>query len=162
MQQGSRASTSRPNSPQLSLISQRPQPTPSDDSTEQAPHVQLTVWDDEEEEDVDEEDDRDLHPVRTFNDPTMWPMARTEEVYMQLNALFARWEPTVPSTVKTTVVRFVDNLQLVLHYLRSNVQFNSFDEVASSLKQLHKFKLEFVQWLLKFRGPDIGVDTSIN
>ncbi|ESK81535.1 hypothetical protein Moror_15656 [Moniliophthora roreri MCA 2997] len=87
----------------------------SDDSTERIPHVQLTVWDDKEEEDVEEEDGRDLHPVRTSNNPMTWPMARTEEVYAQLNALFARWEPTAPSTVETTVVRFADNLRLGIY-----------------------------------------------
>uniref|UniRef100_A0A0W0FSK0 Uncharacterized protein n=1 Tax=Moniliophthora roreri TaxID=221103 RepID=A0A0W0FSK0_MONRR len=52
----------------------------------------------------------DLLPIRTSNNPTMRPMAQTEEVYVRLNALFARWEPTVPSTVETTIVRYVDNL----------------------------------------------------
>ncbi|ESK81471.1 hypothetical protein Moror_15795 [Moniliophthora roreri MCA 2997] len=114
MQQESRASTLNPDSHQLSPTLQRPQPTPSDNSTERVPHIQMTVWDNEK-ENMDEEDNRDLHPERIFNNPTMWPMAWTEEVYAQLNALFARWEPTVPSTVKTTVVRFADNLWLGIY-----------------------------------------------
>ncbi|ESK82612.1 hypothetical protein Moror_11239 [Moniliophthora roreri MCA 2997] len=110
MQPESRASTSNPDSLQPSATSQRPLPTPSDDSMERIPCVQLTVWDEEE-----EKDDRDLHPVRTSNNPMTRPMAWTEEVYARLNALFARWEPTAPSTVETTVVRFADNLRLGIY-----------------------------------------------
>uniref|UniRef100_A0A0W0FNL2 Uncharacterized protein n=1 Tax=Moniliophthora roreri TaxID=221103 RepID=A0A0W0FNL2_MONRR len=75
----------------------------------------LNLWDEEEEEDDNEGDDRDLHPIRISNNPTTWPMAQTEEVYAQLNALFARWEPTALSTVETTIVRFGDNLRLGIY-----------------------------------------------
>ncbi|ESK83064.1 hypothetical protein Moror_16942 [Moniliophthora roreri MCA 2997] len=119
----SRASTSNLDSSQPSPILQRPLPTLSDDSTERIPHIQLTVWDEEE-----EKDDRDLHPVRIFNNPTTWPMARMEEVYTGLNALFARWEPTVPSTVETTVVRFANNLRLGI-YLETATNDNSLVEL---------------------------------
>uniref|UniRef100_A0A0W0FR63 Uncharacterized protein n=1 Tax=Moniliophthora roreri TaxID=221103 RepID=A0A0W0FR63_MONRR len=126
----SRASISNPNSPQLLPTSQRPQPELSGDSIEPCPvRIQLTVWDNEEEEDEDEEEDnRDLLPVRISNNPMMQPMARTEEVYAQLNVLFARWEPTAPSTVKTTVVRYVDNLRLGI-YLETAMNNNGLTEL---------------------------------
>ncbi|ESK87122.1 hypothetical protein Moror_11881 [Moniliophthora roreri MCA 2997] len=115
MQLESRVLTSNPDSPQPSATLQRPPPILSDDSTERIPRIQLTVWDEEEEEDDNEGDDRDLHLIRISNNPTTWPMAQTEEVYAQLNALFARWEPTALSTVETTIVRFADNLRLGIY-----------------------------------------------
>uniref|UniRef100_A0A0W0F4I7 Uncharacterized protein n=1 Tax=Moniliophthora roreri TaxID=221103 RepID=A0A0W0F4I7_MONRR len=75
----------------------------------QTPVVRIqSVWDDEDED----QEDRDLQIENRSTPLMLSTMEWVNKVYSVLNALFAEWETTVPSTVETTIVQFAELLRL--------------------------------------------------
>uniref|UniRef100_A0A0W0FJL3 Uncharacterized protein n=1 Tax=Moniliophthora roreri TaxID=221103 RepID=A0A0W0FJL3_MONRR len=72
------------------------------------------VWDDKEEE-ANEMALRALQHVERLRCLMLWQQARMEEVYEIFNALSAEWTHTVPLTIKTTIVRYVECLCLGIY-----------------------------------------------